>query len=104
MFDEQIPRAAGMRRGRTQVADRDADHKRPIEARMREKDVAACIYRVEQPLVEAVELRRGERNAARLRAKAHGRERHGCEALEVRMLIHERSELPGETDVLAQHL
>src|SRR5881628_3375168 len=104
MLRQQFPRAARVYARGAQVADRDPDRERPIEAGMREKYVAARVYRFEQTLVEAVELRRRQREPARLRAKADGAERHGRKPFEVGMLIHTRGKLAREPDVLAQHL
>src|SRR5689334_13611438 len=104
MFNQQLPRAVRVCRGRAEMTDGDADRERPVEASMREKYFSARIYRVEHALVEAVELRWRDADSARSRSKADRRERNRCEAFQVRMVIHPRGELLSEADVLAKDL
>src|SRR5882762_4746933 len=103
MLEQQPPRAARVDARRAQVADRHAERERPIEAGMRKKYVAAGIYGVEHAFVEAIQLRRRERDRLWSRPEADRRERNRRQPLEIRMLIHARGELVRETDVLAQH-
>src|SRR6266850_1538916 len=103
MLEQQPPRAARVDARRAQVADRHAERERPIEAGMRKKYVAAGVYGVEHAFVEAIQLRRRERDRLWFRPKADRRERNRRQPLEIRMLIHARGELVRETDVLAQH-
>src|SRR5258705_10903247 len=61
MLEQQPPRAARVDARRPQVADGHAERERPIEAGMRKKYVPAGIFGREDPLLEAIQPRRRQR-------------------------------------------
>ena len=103
MLREQFPRAVRVRSRRAQMADRDTDDERAIDACVRQKHLAGSVHRVEEALVEAVEFGRSKTQRSRVCAKANDAKRHRRESFEVRMLINARGEFMSETDMPRQN-
>src|SRR5947199_8367216 len=85
--------------GRSQVADRDADGKRPAQTRVREEHVAGAVDEIDETLVCGIELRVRERHIGWLPPEADDAERDGRKPFEIRMRVDPRGELPREIDV-----
>lgn len=89
---------------RTKVAHRQPQHEPVVQSRVRQEYVTSRIDRVEQSLVERVELVVGDRYTPRSGSEAHDAERHRGEALEIRIRINPSAEELRQPDVLREGL